>query len=565
MTIDTEIPPVVTAGKKLKLKSLHVKVSLAVATAALLLMVVSSYFFYQRIYQSSLAESELSVKQLLETVSTTAAIAAYVGNKELAQEVVSGLVKNDIVVGAEIMANGSRIGFQGRAILNIKPSYATLTLTAPFDQNETVGELSVLTNLPLIAKRARDSALVTTMSLAAQAAIVAFVVLILVYWMMTRPLSSVSSRLHNIIPGDGKRLDVLNQHKSDEIGLLVNDINSLLTTVDKMLHEERQLRHRVELLEHRFRGIFEDSSAGIFLVHENGTMVTANPAFFKLTGKFKGIEDVSSTTNIVRETFLDPDQARGLIKLAIVSQRPCSCDLKIASLDENGDGEGDGDEKDRWVHCIFSPAGEDQSKPVVEGVMYDITQRKLAEEITRELAEKDSLTGLANRQAAELFLRDLAQNALHTGQSFVVMLIDLDRFKFINDTYGHDAGDWVLKIVADRLHRRVRVSDVVARLGGDEFLIILTQTDNRTRVKELAEKLLSDQQQPMEVQPGFFETVAMSIGIAFYDIKQDNEMSVRKHADQAMYAVKRKGKNGYGIYSSIDKHEIFLGDKKAVL
>jgi diguanylate cyclase (GGDEF)-like protein/PAS domain S-box-containing protein len=557
MTMNTVTTSPVTGNIKLKLKSLHVKVSLAVATAALFFMLVSSYFFYQRIYQSSLAESERSVKQLLETVSTTAAIAAYVFNKELAQEVVSGLTKNDIVIGAEIMANGERIGFQGRPITNDKPSYASLKLKAPFDPNETVGELSVLTNLPLIAKRARDSALVTTMSLAAQAAAVAFLVLFLVYWMMTRPLSSLSNRLHGIIPGDGKRLDVLKQHKSDEIGLLVNDINSLLTTVDKMLHEERQLRHRVELLEHRFRGIFEDSSAGIFLVRENGTMVTANPAFFKLTKKFKSVEDVALDTNILNETFVDPAQALGLIKLTIVSHRPCSCDLKISS--------SDGEEKDRWVHCIFSRAGEDQSNPVVEGVMYDITQRKLAEDITRELAEKDSLTGLANRQAAELVLHDLAQNAAHSGTGFVVMLIDLDRFKFINDTYGHDAGDWVLQQVADRLHNRVRSTDVVARLGGDEFLVILTQTDNQSRVKELAEKLLADQQQPMEVQPGFFETIAMSIGIAFYDKKEDNEMSIRKHADQAMYAVKRKGKNGYAIYSAIGKHEIFLEDNKTVL
>ncbi len=539
--------------QKLKLKSLHVKVSLAVATAALFIMMIFSYFFYQRIYASSLIESEKSVQQLLETVSATAAISAYVFNKELAQEVVSGLTKNDIVVGAEIIANGTRIGAQGKSIASDGPTFASLKLKGPFDQKEIVGELSVLTNIPLIAKRARDAALVTTFSLAAQAAVIGILVLILVYWMMTRPLSSLSNRLHSIIPGDGKRLDVQKKHQSDEIGLLVNDINSLLTTVEDMLQEERQLRHRVELLEHRFRGIFEDSSAGIFLVREDGTMVTANPAFFKLTGKFAGLEDVAPDTNIVRETFLIPDQARGLIKLAIVSQRPCSCDLKISALTS--------DQKDRWVHCIFSPAGEDQSHPVVEGVMYDITQRKLAEDITRELAEKDSLTGLANRQAAELALRDLTTNALQTGAGFVVMLIDLDRFKFINDTYGHDAGDWVLKKVAERLHRRVRTTDIVARLGGDEFLVILTQTDNRTRVKELAEKLLADQQQAMEVQPGFFETVAMSIGIAFYDRKEDNEMSIRKHADQAMYAVKRNGKNGYAIYSSMGKHEIFINSK----
>jgi diguanylate cyclase (GGDEF)-like protein/PAS domain S-box-containing protein len=461
-----------------------------------LIMLVSSIFFYQRIYRSSLAESERSVQQLLETVSATAAIAAYVGNSELAEQVVSGLTKNDIVEGAEILAGGKAIGSKGKKIDRAWP-FVRLQLKAPFDANEIVGELSVVTNLPLIAKRARDSALVTTMSLAAQAAVVAILVLILVYWMMTRPLSSLSNRLHNIIPGDGKRLNVLKQHRSDEIGLLVNDINSLLGTVEKMLKEERQLRHRVELLEHRFRGIFEDSSAGIFLVREDGTLVTANPAFFKLTGKTEGMDAIASNTNIVRETFFEPDQARALIKLAIVSQRPCSWDLQISA--HRG-------EANRWVHCIFSPAGEDKKNPVVEGVMYDITQRKLAEEHNRELAEKDSLTGLANRQAAESTLKELSHHALYHEASFVVMLIDLDRFKYINDTYGHDAGDWVLKVVADRLRKRVRASDLVARLGGDEFLIVINQTNNREKVKEIAEKLLADQRQPMEVQPGFFET-----------------------------------------------------------
>jgi len=537
---------------KFTFKSLHVKVSLAVAMAALFIMVVSSYYFYQRIYESSLAESEHTVQQLLETVSATAAIAAYVGNKELAQEVVSGLTKNDIVEGAEITANGARIGMQGTPIGKHTTS-ASLNLTAPFDKNEIVGQLAVLTNLPLIAERARNSALATSVSLAAQAAVIALLVLILVYWMMTRPLSLLSTRLHQIIPGDGNRLTIQRQHVSDEIGLFANDINSLLTTVDKILYEERQLRHRVELLEHRFRGIFEDSSAGIFLLRKNGTLVTANAAFFKLSGRFTGIENLSSDTDIVQETFVLPNQARDLIDSAILNQLPCSSDFKIASVDN--------EDKERWVHCIFSPASEDQSDSVVEGVMYDITQRKLAEDITRELAEKDSLTGLANRQAAELAIKELAANSLQTSAGFVVLLIDLDRFKFINDTYGHDAGDWVLKTVAERLFKRVRSSDIVARLGGDEFLIVLTQTDNLQKAKELAEKLLADQQQAIEVQPGFFETVAMSIGIAFYNRKEDNEMSIRKHADQAMYAVKRNGKNGYAVYSAIGKYEVFVSDK----
>ena len=129
-----------------------------------------------------------------------------------------------------------------------------------------------------------------------------------------------------------------------------------------------------------------------------------------------------------------------------------------------------------------------------------------------------------------------------------MMMIDLDGFKYVNDTYGHDAGDEVLKVVASRLRSLVRDSDIVARLGGDEFLIVLNQTKNLTMARTIAQKMVTAQQDAIEIQPGVYETVGISIGIALYPDHGDNEISVRRHADQAMYAVKRRGKNGYAVY-----------------
>jgi diguanylate cyclase (GGDEF)-like protein/PAS domain S-box-containing protein len=517
------------------IKSLHIKLSLSVAAAALFVVMLSSYFFYKRSYENSFADSERSVRQLLETVSNTAAIAAYVGNRELAQEVVAGLSINDIVVGAQIRAGDDIIGQQGKPVSDSQQTPISLNLKAPFDEQEVVGVVAVLPNLPLIALRARDSATATTIGLAAQAAVVALLVLIMVYWMMTRPLASLSGRLHRITPGDGNRLDVAGLHRSDEIGLLVGDINSLLNTVEKMLEEERQLRHRVELLEHRFRGIFEDSSAGIFLVHDHGLLVTANPAFFRITELTDQTPASLGTTDIIKRIFIDATKAEELIQQALHTQHPCSADLRIKSHQQDI----------RWVHCIFSPAGSEQQTPTVEGVIYDITQRKISEEHTRELAEKDSLTGLFNRQAVDAFLANLSGIA---GKGWIMMMIDLDGFKYVNDTYGHEAGDEVLKVVASRLRSLVRDSDIVARLGGDEFLIVLNQTKNLTMARTIAQKIVTAQQDAIEIQPGVYETVGISIGIALYPDHGDNEISVRRHADQAMYAVKRRGKNGYAVY-----------------
>lgn len=528
----------------MNIQSLHIKVSLSVAVAALFVVLLSSQFFYNSDYQKSFNNSERSVQQLLETVQATAAIAAYVGNRELAQQVVSGLTQNDIVVGARIIANKEIIGQDGKTNTDKKQQLISIALTAPFDEEEIVGELAVAPNISLIAARARDSAMATAIGLAAQAAVVALLVLILVYWMMTRPLSYLSGRLHRITPGDGNRLNVASVHRGDEIGLLTGDINALLHTVETMLEEERQLRHRVELLETRFRGIFEDSSAGIFLVRERGTLITANPAFFLVTGLDEQQQTAMDDDNIIARVFLDHEQANSLIKLSLISKRPHSADLRIRTAAKD---------PVRWVHCIFSPAGNAQHGATVEGVMYDVTQRKHSEERIRELAEKDSLTGLSNRQAAESALQELIQQATIGDRKFAVMLIDLDRFKTINDTYGHDAGDKVLVTIAERLRKLVRDSDVVARLGGDEFLLILNHTGNIDMIKRIAQKILDAQQAPIEVQPGAMEKIGMSIGIALYPEHGDNALSVRKHADQAMYVVKRQGKNNYALYDPRDK------------
>ncbi len=524
----------------MNLRSLHIKVSVSVAAAAMLVVALSAQFFYQRSYEKSFADSQRSVRQLLETVEATAAIAAYVGNRELAQQVVTGLTQNDIVVGARIQAENEVIGRDGKSTDTASQSLIAVTLYAPFDEQETVGLLAVVPNGPLIEARARDSAMATAIGLAAQAAVVALLVLILVYWLMTRPLVQLSGRLHRITPGDGGRVQVAGLHNGDEIGQLSGDINALLHTVEAMLEEERQLRHRVEQLETRFRGIFEDSSAGIFLVRDGGLLITANPAFFRLTGLSEAQADSNRHTNMSESVFLDSLEASSLIQLAAVTGRPHSADLRLRQSLADG--------RERWVHCIFSPAGNYQCTATVEGVMYDVTERKYAEQRSRELAETDALTGLRNRQSVEDALHSLINQRGPNDNRFAVLLIDLDRFKFINDTYGHDAGDRVLVAIAQRLRKLVRDSDLVARIGGDEFLLLLNHAGNLQMVQRIAQKILDAQQAPIEVQAGVLETIGMSIGIALYPEHGDNPLSLRKHADQAMYQVKHSGKNSFAIY-----------------
>jgi diguanylate cyclase (GGDEF)-like protein/PAS domain S-box-containing protein len=181
------------------------------------------------------------------------------------------------------------------------------------------------------------------------------------------------------------------------------------------------------------------------------------------------------------------------------------------------------------------------------GVSRDITPRKQAEERIQYLATHDSLTGLPNRvMFAELLNHVLASARRHQGR-FAVLFIDLDRFKFINDSLGHEAGDALLREVARRLKDNLRASDIVARLGGDEFVMLLQELHTGEEAGLIARKLLSAVIKPIELN-GQECRVTASIGISMFPDDAQDETSLMTHADLAMYHAKEEGKNNFQFY-----------------
>jgi diguanylate cyclase (GGDEF)-like protein len=164
------------------------------------------------------------------------------------------------------------------------------------------------------------------------------------------------------------------------------------------------------------------------------------------------------------------------------------------------------------------------------------------------LASHDSLTNLPNREMFNGLLRRTIDAASRYQRSFAVLFIDLDRFKVINDSLGHEAGDLLLLEVADRLRSALRASDVVARLGGDEFVVILDQCGEIDDVQRIATELLRVLAKPMELAGHECHTTA-SIGIAMYPANGADALTLTKNADMAMYLAKEDGKNGYRFFS----------------
>ena len=176
--------------------------------------------------------------------------------------------------------------------------------------------------------------------------------------------------------------------------------------------------------------------------------------------------------------------------------------------------------------------------------------KKMAEERMYHMATHDGLTDLPNLRLAMDRLSMALSEARRGKTSVAVMFIDLDGFKAVNDSLGHDAGDQVLKQVARRLLSCVRETDTVCRVGGDEFLVIATGLHTPENAELMAEKILQLVSQPV-ISNGQQPVISASIGIAFYPDHGEDKDQLIKLADEAMYQIKKSGKNGYSFANTV--------------
>jgi len=186
----------------------------------------------------------------------------------------------------------------------------------------------------------------------------------------------------------------------------------------------------------------------------------------------------------------------------------------------------------------------------------DITEKKLIElklmtsqAVLYEKAHYDNLTKLPNRSLFSDRLEQSIKNSKRNNQSFALLFLDLDKFKYINDTYGHKFGDIYLQKMTDKVQEKLRESDTFARVGGDEFAIILNNVNNQNHIEILVEKIFQSLEQSLKIN-NIEITISVSIGIALYPLDATNAESLLSYSDMAMYASKSKGTNQYTFYDA---------------
>ena len=288
--------------------------------------------------------------------------------------------------------------------------------------------------------------------------------------------------------------------------------------------------------EERYRTILEHIQEGYFEVDLKGDFTFCNDSMARLTGCTKeeliGMNHKHFTTKETTEEVFQE------FNRVLKTGEPSRGFEWLISRKDHTRG---------YIEASITLKKDSSGKPIgFEGMVRDVTERKEIEEQIRHLATHDVLTDLPTMRLAKDRLKMSISLAQRNKMMMAVMFIDLDGFKDVNDTLGHDAGDYVLKQVADRLLACVRASDTVARVGGDEFLIIANGIHVPKNAEQIAKKLINSVSQPINFHGGQ-AVVGASIGIAFCPNDSQDMDHLIKQADEAMYRTKNAGKNSFSF------------------
>jgi diguanylate cyclase (GGDEF)-like protein/PAS domain S-box-containing protein len=315
--------------------------------------------------------------------------------------------------------------------------------------------------------------------------------------------------------------------------------------------EQEQTMRSLQEAEARYRSLVERNPVVTYTqaADESGGIVYVSPQLETMTGYRP--EDWTERPEAMTEA-IDPDDRERVVALrrhAVETGSAIRQEYRLVTRDG----------RTVWVRDEAAPVAGERGRPRFwQGVIVDITDRKAAEEKVAYLAYHDALTGLPNRALFEELVNAAVARASRSGGVIAVLYLDLDRFKEINDTLGHSAGDEVLRQVGERLRSIVRAADSLARRGGDEFLLLLSdlqaQEDEAGRpvapidhAWAVADRIHRELGGPFEITGHMFR-VLTSIGISLFPLTADDGKDLIEQADAAMYESKRRGSGKTAVY-----------------
>ncbi|MCX7136299.1 MAG: EAL domain-containing protein [Proteobacteria bacterium] len=327
-----------------------------------------------------------------------------------------------------------------------------------------------------------------------------------------------------------------------ERGVGIHDEAGNVITLEGFVENvtERKLSTQaLQQAERSFRSIFENATEGIFQTSPDGRYLNVNPALAAIYGFSSGAELIASIGDIQHQIYTDPSRRAEFMRL----MRETGVVTNFVSEIRRKGGDY------IWI-SENARAVQDEAGNLLfyEGTVEDVTETKLNQEKLEHLANHDPVTGLPNRLLMNDRLRQMMLSAQRSKSIVALVLVDLDHFKLINDTFGHNRGDQLLQTMSHRMLACVREADTVVRLGGDEFVLLLSGAGRGEAMSQVVQRVLQTIARPSQIE-GRELSVSCSVGVSIFPRDGRDVQTLLKNADTAMYKAKELGRNNFQFYS----------------
>jgi diguanylate cyclase (GGDEF)-like protein/PAS domain S-box-containing protein len=350
---------------------------------------------------------------------------------------------------------------------------------------------------------------------------------------LTAPLRQLTQFVSEITGTDdlSKRLEL---RTNDEIGVLADDFNRMTERLESGSRAHREA-------EVRLRATIDNALDAVVQMNSDGVITGWNEQAEKIFGWARG----EAVGRLLHEIIIPPqyreEHVRGMQRYLLTGTGPVlNSRIEITSLHRDG--------REFPVELAITVI-EVQGQHEFSAFIRDITNKKESEELIWKQANFDKVTGLPNRHMFHDRLEQEIKKAHRASLQMALLFIDLDRFKEVNDTLGHDMGDILLMETSRRISKCVRESDTVARLGGDEFTVILSEVEDTKNVERVAQSILRILAEPFQLGDEV-AYISASIGITMYPNDAANVEDLLKNADQAMYVAKNLGRNQTSYFTA---------------
>ncbi|NTS78351.1 EAL domain-containing protein [Catenovulum sp. SM1970] len=398
-----------------------------------------------------------------------------------------------------------------------------------YDAGEYIGHISVFANTDYL-KQSQTSQLIAAGLTLAIAMLIAYLFAVRMLSTTLRPLED----LHETalaVADDSFSKKRAEKHSEDEIGHLVDSFNLML---DNLSYENQALLES----ESRFRTLAENAPIGIYMKTNEHQKLYVNKRWREITG----LSSTCSEDKYVRNIELEHrDIFTNACRRVIRTVSPQVIEYQFNK------------EKDKQLTLMeyMAPLVDNETNDIngYIGSIVDMTELKSAQIELEKLAYYDPLTNLPNRRFFRDHLHFMLQAVRKNDSGLAVMMLDLDHFKKVNDSLGHDAGDELLIQIAKCIRNSVFEEDVVSRMGGDEFMLLLNNNDGGKTVEAIAERILAAIKQPISLFDHDLQ-VSASIGIATFPEDASSVEGLIKNADMALYKAKASGRNQFAFFSS---------------